>query len=211
PFLSVFLTVSNHPPFIVPDEFKDKGNDDSEAIVAYADDCIRVFMESARRESWYENTLFVFIGDHGSVHGEQTYPMALSYNHIPLVFHSSRFDDVPQIFNQYGLQINVYPSMMELLGYSYVNNSLGESLFSHKRPFSYFVSDTHMGCINEELFYLFNPDSGEEGLYQYKEKSTKNLITLYPDIAKEMKKYGTSMLIAADYISSKGWNRSENP
>ncbi|MCD7930232.1 MAG: LTA synthase family protein [Tannerellaceae bacterium] len=204
PFLATFLTVSNHPPLVIPDEYKNKNLTDYEAILTYTDDCIRYFMESASKEDWYENTLFVLTGDHGNLMGEQPYAMSLSYNQIPLIFYSPQFEDAPQTFEQPGLQIDVYPSIMELLGYSYINNTFGESLFSHTRPYAYFVSDTYMGCVNEELFYMFNPLSREESLYRYKEKSTENILPLHPEIAEDMKTYGTSMLRAADYIVKSG-------
>jgi len=157
PFLATFLTVSNHPPLIIPEKFKEKGRSDQESILSYVDSTIEYFIENAKKKDWFENTLFILVGDHGKIIGEQPYEMSLTYNHVPLLFYSSEIQKNPRKFDQTGLQIDIYPSIMELLNISYTNNSLGESLFSHERPFGYFVSDTHVGCLDKELFYTYNP------------------------------------------------------
>lgn len=200
PFLATFMTVSNHPPYVVPNKFKDAGATDNERIIAFTDNSLRVFMENAKKQDWYNNTIFVILGDHGRVLGKQHYEMSLSYNHIPLIIHSPLFKDSPKRIKDFGGQIDIFPTVMGLLSQPYVNNSLGIDLFREKRPYTYFVSDTHLGCIDNEFFYIYNPIDKNEGLYHYRENDTNNLLQEKKEVAKDMKEYSTSMMITADYL-----------
>ncbi len=69
PFFSVCYTLSSHEPFIVPMKSKFYGRDDYSKLlnsVHYTDSCIGDFIRRARLEPWWNNTLIVFISDHGS-------------------------------------------------------------------------------------------------------------------------------------------------
>ena len=66
PFFSVLLTISNHPPYIIPPYFHPRSRTTEEQIVEYADWSIRNFMTEALKRPWADNTLFVLLGDHGN-------------------------------------------------------------------------------------------------------------------------------------------------
>jgi len=200
PFLATLLTVSNHPPYIVPDEYEDVSEDAQYQIVAFADDAIRQFMEDAQSQDWYSNTIFVLLGDHGKIIGSQAYEMPLSYNHIPFIIYSPAFEDAPQRFEQLGGQIDVFPTLMGLLNRSYQNNTFGIDLFKEKRPYMYFTSDNALGCINEEYFYIYNPNTKMDGLYSYRNDNTSNFEDENATLADSMKTYAASMMITADYL-----------
>lgn len=200
PFLAAFMTVSNHPPYIIPERFKSSGSNENECIIAFADNSLKEFIEGAEKQDWYNNTIFVILGDHGRYLGKQSYEMALTYNHIPLIIHSPLFDDAPKRFEDFGGQIDIFPTVMGLLHQSYENNSLGIDLFREKRPCMYFVSDNHLGCIDDNFFYIYNPENKSEGLYDYRNDNTKDLKEESGEIAKSMKDYAVSMMITADYL-----------
>ena len=65
PFFATILTVSNHPPYIIPPDFHPKSKQIEDQIVEYADWSIGKFMAEARKQPWFAHTLFVFVGDHG--------------------------------------------------------------------------------------------------------------------------------------------------
>ena len=70
PFFSAMFTLSSHEPFEVPMETVYKGSDEVSLFknaVHYSDRSIKGFFDQARRESWYKNTLFVFVADHGHI------------------------------------------------------------------------------------------------------------------------------------------------
>lgn len=200
PFFATFMTVSNHPPLVIPDRFKDSGSNDNERIVAFADYSLQSFMEAAKKQDWYKNTIFLFLGDHGRALGNQPHDMALNYNHIPLIIYSPLFDDMPRRFTQFGNQLDVFPTVMGLLNHTYTNNSLGEDLFKTHRNKTFFVSDHHLGCINDEYFYMYAIADKKEGLYKYKDKNTTDFKSEHPSLVDSMRNYSMSMMITADYL-----------
>ncbi|NIS37814.1 sulfatase-like hydrolase/transferase, partial [Candidatus Saccharibacteria bacterium] len=46
--------------------FRPDSEEIKKQIVEYADWSIGRFMELARKQPWYDNTIFVFLADHGS-------------------------------------------------------------------------------------------------------------------------------------------------
>jgi phosphoglycerol transferase MdoB-like AlkP superfamily enzyme len=200
PFFAVFLTVSNHPPFIIPEQFENVGDKDEKRIIAYVDNSLKNFMENAAKEDWYENTLFVFLGDHGATIGIQIHDMPLSYNHIPCVIYSPLLDDAPRKFDQYGGQIDLYPTLMGLMNYSFSNNSLGIDLLNEKRPYMFFVSDNQLGCIDGNYFYVRNLPNNLDVLYDLHKETAENLSEKLPGIFSAMKNYAVSMMVTTDYL-----------
>lgn len=200
PFFATFMTVSNHPPYVIPERFRVNGKSDEECILSFTDNSLKDFMEAASKEDWYKNTIFVLLGDHGRVQGKQLYEMPLTYNHIPLIIYSPEFEDMPKRLNQFGGQIDVFPTVMGLLNRPYENNSLGIDLFKEKRPYAYFVSDNTLGCIDDKYFYIYNPETKIDGLYDYRNENVNNLKPEHLAVADSMKNYAVSMMLTADYL-----------
>jgi phosphoglycerol transferase MdoB-like AlkP superfamily enzyme len=200
PFLATFLTVSNHAPLIVPEKFKDYADTDEKRMIAFVDNNIRNFMESASEEQWYQNTIFVILGDHGATVGRQKYEMSVNNNHIPCIIHSPLIRDMPQKFHQYGGQIDIFPTIMGLLNSPYTNNSLGIDLLKEKRSRMFFVSDNRLGCISDGYFYVRSLTGNSDFLYDRRSSHAENLYEKYPDIAADLKNYAVSMMVAADYL-----------
>lgn len=60
----------------------------------YSDYCFRKFIEAARQENYFHNTIFIFVGDHGVAgNAEAIYPpvwteQRLTDEHVPLLFYA---------------------------------------------------------------------------------------------------------------------------
>jgi phosphoglycerol transferase MdoB-like AlkP superfamily enzyme len=68
PFFATMLTLTNHEPFGLPvsPHFKGTTTEDKFRSTAYyADSCLGSFIDHAKKESWYKNTLFIVVADHG--------------------------------------------------------------------------------------------------------------------------------------------------
>lgn len=200
PFCATILTISNHPPYVVPEKFKSVSDDPQYQIVAFTDDAIRQFIEGAKKEEWYKNTIFVLLGDHGKVVGSQTYEMPLSYNHIPFIIHSPMFKDAPKLCSQLGGQVDAFPTIMGLLNQSFENNTFGVDLFRIKRPYMFFSSDDALGCISNDYFYTYNFKAKVEGLYEYQNNNPNNLILQHRQQADSMRNYSAAMFQVGSYM-----------
>ncbi len=68
PFFATAMTLSLHPPYDVPYQSKWQGSSDREKFLnsaAFADHSLGEFFKTAEQQSWYANTLFVLVADHG--------------------------------------------------------------------------------------------------------------------------------------------------
>ncbi|MBP3762388.1 MAG: LTA synthase family protein [Bacteroidales bacterium] len=197
PFLTCILTCSDHSPFLYPDgiSLKPRHREMNKKMVEYADWSIGRFMQMAAKREWFHNTLFVFVADHGEAL-EPVYEMALNYNHIPLLLHApGRI--APNRMQRLGLQIDVAPTVLGLMGLAPPDNilGLGIDLLRYERPYAYFSADDKIGVVDGELFYLYRAkQDGRESLYRYKDRSTEDLIDQYPARAAAMRRYAFGMI-----------------
>lgn len=88
-FLTLF-TLSSHEPFDVPNQGTFKGTPLEQKFKnahKYTDNCLKQFVEKAKKESWWNNTLIVIVADHGHVlpGSEYAWHQASEF-HIPLIF-----------------------------------------------------------------------------------------------------------------------------
>lgn len=201
PFFAAMMTASDHGPFYIPDYFKPRNDDVRYQITEYADWSLRKFIEMASEKPWFDNTLFVFVADHGASL-DSDYSIPLSYFHSPLVFY---MPNVLQSLENENVasQMDVFPTVMGILGKSYVNNTFGIDLQRESRPYVYFMGDDKYGVLDGEWLLINKPGEEQIGLYRYKEKDKKNRIYEEPERAEEMKKYGESAWQVSDYQQNK--------
>ena len=189
PFFASFLTVSNHGPFIVPDQYRDRASIPQQQIIAYADDALRQFMEAAQETEWGKNTLFVLVADHGA-NWPGMYEMVLSYHRIPVFMLGAGLE--PQVLNQPTSQIDIWPTVLSMLGIEYDNNSLGIDVMNEQRRYAFFVSDDHLGVSDGEYFWCYGIQTQRECLYKI--GNGENIIDSEPDRAADMRAFGMNMI-----------------
>lgn len=200
PFMSVLLTISNHPPYIVPEYFSPKTSEIHDRIVEYADHSIRCFMETAKKQPWYENTLFVLLGDHGKLVGNPECEMPQSHNHIPLIFHGT--DIERQTVDCYCGQIDVAPTLLDMLNVEYVQNNFGINLEKEKRPYIFYTNDRFIAARDSSRLFIYEPS---ESLRSYYDLSGEGMSTVECDtVFEDMEKYCFSMLQSAQFMAKEG-------
>jgi len=200
PFLAVYMTASDHGPYIIPDDipFKPKSLEKKQQIVEYADWSISNFFKIASKEAWFNSTLFVLVADHGTPL-VSPYDMPLAYHHTPLIFYAPDILDSIGYSQKIGGQIDVFPTIMGIFQLPYINNTLGINLLNEERLFIYFTADDKLGVLDHEYFLIIR-NSGSESLYKYTEGSVENVIDLNRKLVDSMKTYAHSMLQAASWV-----------
>ncbi len=198
PFLSVFMTASDHGPYTLPEYYQASDKDIKKQIVEYADWSIGRFMKEARKQTWFDNTLFVFVADHGAAINT-VYDMPINYHHTPLIFYNPNIINEPESFDNFGGQIDVFPTIMGMLKLPYINNSFGIDLLEEQRPCMYFTADDKYGVIDQE-FFLVVRNNKVESLYKYKTKDTRNYISEFGSHADRLKNYAASNFQMAQWM-----------
>lgn len=179
PFFAVIQTAGNHRPYTIPEEDKNEfklvnvpkdslrqyGFESNEELNAfrYTDFCFQKFMEAAAREKYFDNTLFVFIGDHGIPgNAGEMFPDAwtkqrLTSEHVPLLFYAPKLL-TPQRISRISSQIDVLPTIAGLCGINYTNTTLGRDLldsttYSKQLAFIVDPDNAMIGIINDSVYY----------------------------------------------------------
>jgi phosphoglycerol transferase MdoB-like AlkP superfamily enzyme len=122
-------------------------------------------IENAKKESWFDNTIFVFIGDHG-VEGETSamYPDAwdkgtLSDEHIPLLFYAPHLLK-PQTRHEVVSQIDLLPTLAGMVHQPYLNTTLGRDVLNLKdKPNAAFIihhDEGEIGVITNDYYFEKN-------------------------------------------------------
>ena len=235
PFFAIIQTADNHRPFDIPaedsefvqkniptDTLKKYGFESVKEYnaFAYTDYCFQKFMEAARKESYFKNTIFVFVGDHG-VDGNAmaTYPPAwteqrLSDEHVPLLFYAPSIL-TPSLHQETVSQIDVLPTIAGMIQQPYVNSTLGRDLFDKSKKenaaFIIYHAPGWIGVVTDDYFFRKNIRIQKEELVPAKAG------TKMPDKQKtDSIKHELSELTSAIYETSK-WmllhnkNKKTNP
>ena len=130
PFFSLIMSTSNHSPYTFPAGIPGvipKGGGRNEGVI-YADYSLASFFARARQHSWYADTLFVIVADHGArVYGEAQIPIA-SYE-IPLLIIAPGRISPKQIQTPIS-QIDIAPTVLGLLGLPYQAPFLGRDVLA---------------------------------------------------------------------------------
>ena len=163
PFFATLLTISNHPPYVIPDWFKPHSEQPEQQIVEYADHCLQTFMHEAQKQPWFANTLFVFVGDHGKIVGPPQSVMPESYNHVPLMFYHSGI--TPQHSAQFGSQIDIAPTLLGMLRIPHDRHHLGIDLLREKRDCIFYTADDLIGCRDSSHLYIYAPHTQQAFYY----------------------------------------------
>ncbi len=180
PFFAIVQTADNHRPFDIPEEDKDfvRQNISEEELVkygfesleefhafAYTDYCIKKFMEAAKKSLYFDNTIFIFTGDHG-VEGNATaiYPKAwteqrLSEEHVPLLFYAPELL-APQKRSEPVSQVDILPTVAGMMQQPYLNTTLGRDLLdSTKKENAAFIiyhAPGWIGVVSDDYFFRKN-------------------------------------------------------
>jgi phosphoglycerol transferase MdoB-like AlkP superfamily enzyme len=188
PFFAVIQTAGNHRPYTIPEEdlkeFQKKDIPQDSLVkfgfasveeynaFRYTDYTFKKFMETAAKEKYYENTLFVFVGDHG-IRGDagNMFPRSwteqgLTTVHVPLLFYYPKSLQ-PQRLNIPASQLDIMPTIAAICGIPYTNTGIGVDLTSANQPKYAFIMDPdvrQIGVVDSLYYYNYKLNSGQESI-----------------------------------------------
>lgn len=124
PFQQVLLTTSNHRPFTYPDgKVALKPGSGRRGAVQYSDYAIGEFIKKAKEKPWFDNTVFVFVGDHPSSIAGKTEVPADAYGIVCILYGPQFFQ--PETIDTLCSQIDVAPALLASLGWRYKSQFFG--------------------------------------------------------------------------------------
>lgn len=203
PFFVTFMTTSDHSPFYVPEYFQPKAKAIESQIVQYADWSLQQFIQLASKEAWFNNTIFVFVADHGAAI-DAKYDISLNYFHTPLIIYAPEIFKGNQVHQKIGSQIDVYPTVMGLIKQKYVNNTLGIDLLNEERKFTIINDDDKVGILDTDYLCIMKNNGAKLELYKYKEQDKSNYFDQEQEKALEMADYAKSNMQVHQIMISEG-------
>lgn len=140
PFYSSIFTLVNHEPFQLKGAYKfgsDNNANKFRSTAYYTDSVLNDFVEKAKKEAWYKNTLFVLIADHGHRLPAEKYEISHPNRfHIPLLM----FGEVikPEYrgkkISRIGSQTDLAATLLKQLGLPSDNYVWSRDLFNPTTP-----------------------------------------------------------------------------
>lgn len=143
PFMTAVFTASSHHPYNIPDKYKDvypEGNLPIHKGIRYTDNALRLFFESAKKQSWFNNTLFVICSDHTNLSDHAEYQTDMGIFSGPVIFYAPGDSTMIGCKDAIAQQIDVMPTVLSYLGYDKPYVSFGIDLLSTPAEETFAVS-----------------------------------------------------------------------
>ncbi|WP_412468352.1 LTA synthase family protein [Pedobacter sp. KLB.chiD] len=158
PFFAQIMTVSNHRPYTYPDGRIDiPSHTGREGAVKYTDYAIGKFIREAKPKPWFSNTLFVIVADHcASSAGKVELPV--DKYHIPMIFYSPGHI-TPGKFEKLTAQLDIGPTILGYLNFSYESKFFGQDVFKMKdyEERAFISTYQSLGYIKNKTLVILNP------------------------------------------------------
>ncbi len=191
PFFSVIQTSGNHRPYTIPEDAKgfqrqqretDQlhrfGFDSNEEYNSfrYMDYSIGVLIEEARKAPWFDNTLFVFFGDHGLPgHGEHMkkadVQLSLNSLRVPLLFYAPALLGTPRHEVKVASELDLLPTIAGRALPSFRNTTLGRDLFDTRfdnQRYAFTIlnsSNSDLGLVSSKFYLKSKADGSQTRLH----------------------------------------------
>lgn len=120
PFMSACFTVSSHTPYVIPEKYKKTYPEEGVAIhkcIRYTDMAIGKFFETASKQPWFKNTIFVITSDHTNLSDHKQYQTDIGGFSSPIIIYDPSGEVTPGMRNGVAQQIDILPTVLGLLGY----------------------------------------------------------------------------------------------
>ncbi len=145
PFFAFIQTAGNHRPFTLPEnngDFKPRTDLSDEELAKFGfrsaaqfnavrllDYNVGEYIKWAKESDYFDNTLFVFFGDHSNrittlPHMPAMDQLGLESNHVPHILYAPKYLKPRVIKESVGL-VDVLPTIAGMLGLQYPNTTLG--------------------------------------------------------------------------------------
>ncbi|TXD46419.1 LTA synthase family protein [Polaribacter sp. IC073] len=227
PFVAYIQTATNHMPFTIPDKKESftpilESDIDEKTLlkggfrslgqlngIRYLDFNVARFLERAKETGYYNNSIFVFFGDHrggmkklGFLKNNED-DLGIQVHHVPFFIHAPKYIK-PQVIDKYAKLIDVFPTATSLAKIEYTNYTLGRDLLDSTNTdtaaFVYVQSkgEKGVGLLKDNFYYEKTNISKKTSLYRLDTNTVKDIKLENPRITQQM-----DSLLSAYYHSTK--------
>jgi len=230
PFFAIIQTSGNHRPYTIPDNahgFKvrdDITNEDAKKYgfgsveefnsFRFLDYSVGLYMREAKKEPYYNNTIFVFYGDHGisgyageHVHkGEGSNGYGLGELRVPFVIYSPLIKE-RKVYEKVISETDVLASIASMAGISYTATTIGRDIFDKRfddKRYAFTIhhsSNPTIGLIGSKYYFRTNYDGSSESLFDiYSEEPLVNHAKENEELTNKMREITFGIFETSKYI-----------
>ena len=178
PFLATVFTITSHEPYVIPKKYDNKFNQGvipMHRSVLYTDFSIRKFFDTSKNSDWFKNTVFLFTADHSNQSYYPYYQKTINRFANPIMIYIPNSEFKGEI-NSLASHMDIYPTIVDLIGYKKPFRSWGKSLVTRDNLNSIVVNYLGGGSyfiMNDSLISVHNGEKAI-GFYDIQDKNFKN-------------------------------------
>jgi phosphoglycerol transferase MdoB-like AlkP superfamily enzyme len=191
PFFNVLLTLTSHEPFAIPVPPHFEGDDVSsmfKSAIHYTDSAIGAFIDEAKKQPWWDNTLVILVADHafGNYPEDLTFYESRRY-HIPMLWLGGAVKEPMTTVEIIGAQNDIVATLFAQLNIDHSAFRFSHNMFDPQSPhYASFIFNNGFGLIEDDGVTVFDANSGQILLQQgkdYADKLKAYVQTVYDDLA----------------------------
>ena len=212
PKMLTILTATNHAPWIIPNKYEDKipkfnSNfkgpfSDSRRTMRYVDFALGEFIDKAKNQDWFDNTIFIITADHGL--NIFKYKINDPRNgHIPFLIYNSNLE--PLTIDKLVSHVDILPTILDLIGHyeSYDEDLFGCSGFRGDKGFVFRNNDYNIQYI--ENGWVYSETIGVDFMDNYPlDKNNTNQSPNIDSLQKKCRAYAQSSFYGQKQMIKKG-------
>ena len=166
PFFKIALTLSSHEPFQFPDVYK-FGKDTEENLFrsshAYTDKAIGKFIESAKKQPWYKNTLIVIMADHGHILPKHKGPFNSPKKfRIPMLWLGGAVHTPGLKIDNFSTQVDFSYTLLNLLKADNSDFKFSKNIFNTSdKQYAHYLFNKGFGTLTKNGLFVFDYVSGK--------------------------------------------------
>jgi arylsulfatase A-like enzyme len=194
PFFLTYLPTAGHHPYLTPEAGPFSEETDAQRYLNalhYGDQALGQLIEGMKKLGRYENSLFVFCGDHGEAFGEHTG----NFGHtlyiyeenvrVPLIVFAPSLTTTQQRVPHLSSVIDIAPTVLDLLGLEIPSVYQGVSLLRVEPDTALFFTDYSqrlVGLREGRWKFIYEFESGRSSLFDLEKdwRETINLCAKFP-------------------------------
>ena len=130
--MTAVFTASSHHPFVIPEKYQQRfpeGKLEIHKCIRYTDMAIGRFFETASRQPWFRNTIFVLTSDHTNMSDHPEYQTDLGGFCSPIIIYDPS-QPTGEMQDKIAQQIDILPTVLGMLGYQKPYLGFGIDLFN---------------------------------------------------------------------------------
>lgn len=228
PFYAMIQTAGNHEPYTIPKNsgqfvyqkqtpeqlrvagFRSEAHYNAMRLLDYS---VGEFMALAKSGGYFDNTIFVFFGDHNSSSANLPFmppvfeQLQLESLHVPAFIYAPKYIK-PQVISEAASLVDLMPTVVSLVGVEYLNTTLGRDILK-KAPEGTRIAPTIfqggtsplIGAVTKDFYVRMNADGSSATLHDmHSEKPLENVASQHPEEFKRLSDYARGLQETARYM-----------